>query len=164
VDREQAVEIHRHLLTAVKAINRVGNLTFDLSKEDRAAFAEPLGNVVQTLHYELLQRMIYRQFPDLRPPSKLKPRINSKLTWDQVNLPPSITVMDFDRVIISFLSRYWRKTAAIVGKVSEQYRSLGIDLDPAIAAARLMAMADSGLVESAGDLRMWRHSEVRLKP
>jgi hypothetical protein len=163
MDREQAVEIHRHLLTAVKAINRVGNLTFDLSKEDRAAFAEPLGNVVQTLHYELLQKMIYRQFPDLRPPSKEKPRINSKLTWDQVNLPPSITVMDFDRVIISLLSRYWRKTAAIVGRVSEQYRSLGIDLDPAIAAARLMAMADSGLVESAGDLRMWRRSEVRLK-
>jgi hypothetical protein len=75
-----------------------------------------------------------------------------------------ITVMDFDRAIISLLSRNWRKTAAIVGRVSEQYRSLGIDLDPAIAAARLIAMADSGLIEGAGDLRMWRHSEVRLKP
>ena len=164
MDREQAAEIHRHLLTAAKAINRVGQLAFDLSKEDRVAFAEPLGNAVQMLHYELLQKIIYNQFPDLRPPFKEKPPINSKLTWDQVNLPPSITVMNFDRVIISLLSQCWRKTAAIVGRVSEQYRSLGIDLDPAIAAARLMAMVDSGLVESAGDLRMWRHSEVRLKP
>lgn len=164
MDREQAAEIHRHLLTAAKAINRVGKLAFDLRKEDRALFADSLGNVVTTLHYELLHKAIYRQFPDLKPPSKEKPRIDSKLTWDQVSLPPSVTVMDFDRVILSALSKQWRKTARIVGTVSGQYRSLGIDLDPAIAAARLMAMVDSSLVEGAGDLRMWGHSEVRLKP
>ncbi|HWZ40205.1 MAG TPA: DUF3658 domain-containing protein [Bradyrhizobium sp.] len=79
------------------------------------------------------------------------------------SLPPSITVMDFDRVVLSTLKSQWRKTAVIVGSVSEQHRSLGIDLDPAIAAARLMAMVESGLVESAGDLRKWRFSEVRLK-
>jgi hypothetical protein len=164
MDREQAAEIHRHLLSAAKAINRARNLTLDLSEEDRAAFAEPLGDVAQTLQYELLQKMIYRQFSDLRPPSKEIPRINSKLTWDQVNLPPTITVMDFDRVILSLLSQYRRKTAATIGRVSEHYRSLGIDLDPAIAAARLMVMVDSGLVEVAGDLRMWRFSEVWLRP
>jgi uncharacterized protein DUF3658 len=71
--------------------------------------------------------------------------------------------MDFDRIILSELSHVARKTARIVGRVSEHYRSLGIDLDPAIVAARLMAMVDSGLVERAGDLRMWRFSEVRLK-
>ena len=111
----------------------------------------------------MLDDLIYRQFPDLRPPSKEKARIDSKLTWDQVTLPPSITVMDFDRVILSLLSQHGRKTAAIVGRVSEHYAGLGISLDPAIAAARLMAMVDSGLVEGAGDLRMWRFSEVRLK-
>jgi uncharacterized protein DUF3658 len=163
MDREQAAEIHRHLLTVAKAINRVGQLAFELGKEDRAAFAKPLGEAGTILQYNLLYDLIYRQFPDLRPPSKEKPRINSKLTWDQVSLPPTITVMDFDRIILSELSHVARKTARIVGRVSEHYRSLGIDLDPAIAAARLMAMVDSGLVEGAGDLRMWRFSEVRLK-
>jgi hypothetical protein len=138
-------------------------LTFDLGKEGRAAFAEPLGKVVQTLHHQLLYNMIYREFPHLRPRDKERPRIDSKLTWDQVTLPPSITVMDFDRVILSLLSRHGHKTAAIVGRVSEHYASLGVSLDPAIAAARLMAMVDSGLIEGAGDLRMWRFSEVRLK-
>jgi hypothetical protein len=66
-------------------------------------------------------------------------------------------------VILSTLNVQWRKTARIVGNVSEHYRSLGIDLDPAIAAARLVTMVDSGLVEGAGDLRKWRFSEVRLK-
>ena len=136
--REQAAEIHRHLLTATRAINRVGGLAFELSQEDRAAFAKPLGNVGTTLQYDLLHKLIYRQFPDLKPPSKERPRINSKLTWDQVSLPPSVTVMDFDRIILSELSHYARKTARIVGRVSEHYRGLGIDLDPAIAAARLM--------------------------
>jgi hypothetical protein len=88
---------------------------------------------------------------------------DSKLTWDKVSLPPSVTVVDFDRVVLSYLSQQWRKTARIVGNVSEHYSSLGISLDPAIAAARLMVMVDSGLVEGAGDRRMWRHSEVRLK-
>jgi hypothetical protein len=71
--------------------------------------------------------------------------------------------MDFDRVILSTLRQQWRKTARIVGDVSVHYGNLGIDLDPAIAAARLMKMVETGLVEAAGDLRMWRFSEVRLK-
>jgi hypothetical protein len=144
-------------------MNRIGALVFDLDKEDRTAFAEPMGNVYTALHYEMLHKVIYRQFPDLKPPSREKPVINSKLTWDQVRLPASVTVLDFDRVILSTLSPQWRKTARIVGNVSEQYRGLGIDLDPAIAAARLMTMVESGLVEAQGDLRKWRHSEVRLK-
>jgi hypothetical protein len=161
--REQAAEIQRHLLTAKKAINRVAALVFDLDKvEDRKAFAEPVGNAYGALQHEMLDKVIYRQFPDLRPPSKEKPRIDSKLTWDKVSLPPSVTVMDFDRVVLSYLGQQWRKTARIVGNVSEHYASLGISLDPAIAAARLMVMVDSGLIESAGDLRMWGYSEVRL--
>lgn len=163
MDREHAAEIHRHLLAAANAIRRAERVMNELEQTDRAAFAEPLGDLVVTLHYKMMFDLIYRQFPDLRPPSKEKPRINSKLTWGQVTLPPSVTVMDFDRIILSELSHHARKTARIVGNVSEYYRKLGIDLDPAIAAARLMAMVDSGLVESAGDLRMWRFSEVRLK-
>jgi hypothetical protein len=162
--REQAAKIHRHLLTATKAINRVAALVFDLDKvEDRKAFAEPIGSAYGALQHAMLDKVIYRQFPDLRPPSREKPRIDSKLTWDKVSLPTSVTVMDFDRVVLSYLSRQSRKMARIVGNVSEHYASLGINLDPAIAAARLMAMVDSGLIEGAGDLRKWRFSEVRLK-
>ena len=162
--REQAAEIQRRLLTAKKALNQVAALVFDLDEvEDRKAFAEPIGNAYGALQHEMLDQVIYGQFPDLKPPSREKPRIDSKLTWDKVSLPPSITVMDFDRVVLSNLTQQWRKTARIVGYVSEHYRSLGIDLDPAIAAARLMAMVESDLVEAAGDLRKWRHSEVRLK-
>jgi hypothetical protein len=136
---------------------------WELPQPDRAEFAEPLGNTVVALHFELMH-VIYRRFPDLRPPAKGSRFIDSKLTWKQVQLPPSVTVVDFDKVILSAMSRQWLKTARIAGNVSKHYAGFGISLDPAIAAARLMAMVDSGLVESAGDLRKWGFSEVRLKP
>jgi hypothetical protein len=162
MNREEATEINRNLQRAVNAMRRAERLILNLSQEDRAKLAEPFGNTVCALHFELL-REIYRQFPDMRPPDKGARFVDSKLTWKQVQLPPSVTVADFDRVILSELSHYLRKTARIVGNVSEHYRSLGVDLDPAIVAARLMAMADSGVIEAAGDLRKWRFSEVRLR-
>jgi Protein of unknown function len=100
----------------------------------------------------------------MEPPVKGARFVDSKLTWKQVQLPSSVSVVDFDKVILSELSRHWRKMARIVGNVSEYYRKLGIDLDPAIAAARLRKMVDTETIEGAGDLRKWRFSEVRLKP
>ena len=162
MNREQAVGIERHLKRACNAVRRAEILIQDLDQEDLAALAEPLGKTIMALNFEL-RRVIHKQFPDLRPPDKGSRFVDSNLTWKKAQLPPSVTVLDFDRVILSNLNAQWRKTARIVGNVSEQYRSLGIDLDPAIVAARLVTMVDSGLVESAGDLRKWRFSEVRLK-
>ena len=164
MNREQATEIERHLKRAYNAIRRAEILIWDLDREDedRAAFTEPLGKTIVALNFEL-RRVIHTRFPDLKPPSKGSRFVDSKLTWKQVQLPPSVMVLDFDRAILSTLHAQWRKTARFVGTVSEQYRRLGIDLDPAIVAARLMTMVDSGLVEGAGDLRKWRFSEVRLK-
>ena len=164
MNRDQAVEIERHLKRAANAIRRAEIIIWELDRqdEDRAAFTEPLGNTIVALNFEL-RGVIHRKFAELRPPPKGSRFLDSKLTWKQAQLPSSVTVLDFDRVILSALNAQWRKTARIVGNVSEQYRSLGIDLDPAIVAARLRTMADSGLIESAGDLRKWRFSEVRLK-
>ena len=105
------------------------------------------------------------KFPELKPPSSGRRFVDSKLTWDKVSLPPSVNVLDFDRVILSEVRQHWLKTARwSSADVSEHYDKLGIDLDPAIAAARLMKMVETGIVEAQGDLRTWRLSEVRLKP
>lgn len=162
MNREQATEIERHLKRAANAIRRAEILISDLGEENRAAFGEPLARTIGALEFEL-RRVIHTRFPDLRPPDKGSRFVDSNLTWKKAQLPPSVTVLDFDRVILSTLHVQWRKTARIVGTVSEHYRNLGISLDPAIAAARLTTMVNSGLIESAGDLRKWRFSEVRLK-
>ena len=70
MNREQAAEIHRHVMAAVRAINRAQSSTAELSPEDQAAFSHPLGDAYVALRFELLVKAIYRQFPDLEPPSK----------------------------------------------------------------------------------------------
>jgi hypothetical protein len=137
MNREQAIEIEGHLKRAANAIRRAEILIANLDQEDedRAAFSEPLGRTIVALNFEL-RRVIYQQFPHLRPPDKGSRFVDSKLTWKKAQLPPSVPVLDFDKVILSTLHVQWRKTAKIVGDVSEQYRRLGIDLDAAIVAAR----------------------------
>jgi hypothetical protein len=80
MNQEQAAEIHRHLLRAANAIRRAEHIMWDLPQQDPAAFAEPLGKTVVALHFELTE-VIYRRFPDLKPPVKGWRRIDSKLTW-----------------------------------------------------------------------------------
>ena len=57
-----------------------------------------------------------------------------------------------------------QKTAMVIFKILEQCEQLGrLPIDADIVGARLAALADSDRIESAGDQRKWRYSEVRLK-
>jgi hypothetical protein len=91
------------------------------------------------------------------------PRIDSELTWDQVRLPPQLTEAEFDKVIFSMLNPQWRKVAAIVIRVVEKYEHINPAITFELVAARLRALSNADRIEAQGDLRMWRHSEVRLK-
>jgi hypothetical protein len=161
--RDQAEEIQRHLLDAARAMDRASAAISDLGEEARRRFAKPLGNVVCDLHFELL-RMIYQGFPDLQPPPREIPTINSTLRWEEVDLAPSITESDLDEVIFSVMEPQWRKTAMIVGCANERCRELSWSIEPEVLAARIQALADADRIEHQGDLRSWRFSEVRLKP
>jgi Protein of unknown function len=163
MDREQAVEIHRHLKRAANAMRRAEQLILTLDQEDRAAFAEPLGNVVVALHYQLLFDKIYRPFPDLKPPSTGFRFVDSKLTWKQVQLPPSVTEADIDAVIFSMMKPRFQKVAMVIIRSLKRFEELALPVGDQVIAARLRLLADSGRIEGAGDLRKWGFSEVRLK-
>ena len=45
-----------------------------------------------------------------------------------------------------------------------RYQELAMPISAEIIGARIVALAEAGRIEGAGDLRMWRHSEVRLRP
>ncbi len=92
-----------------------------------------------------------------------EPHISSTLRWDDVTLPPSVTVDGLDEVIFSKLDPNWRKTARIVGDVAVAYKRGSMLLDAGIIGARIQALAETGRIDSQGNLSMWRHSEVRLK-
>ena len=161
MDRIQATEIARHLHDAADAMTRASAVILTLEQRDRAALVDPLGDIVSALHFELLLH-VYKRYPDLRPPSDEEPVIDSNLRSENVVLPASVSEAELDQLIFSGLELNWRKTARVVGNLVIRCDALAWPIDAELLAARLQALAEAGRIESAGDLRAWRHSEVRL--
>ncbi|MDE5456820.1 hypothetical protein GWE18_29135 [Bradyrhizobium sp. CSA112] len=107
--------------------------------------------------------MIYKRCPDMRPPSREPSHIISTLRWDEVSLPPSVTVAEIDEHILSCMKPEWRKTAMVVGNTLARSKETGLPVSDQIIAARIEALAEAGCIENQGDVRKWRHSEIRLK-
>ena len=162
MDRIQATEIAKHLRDAADAIDRASAVISALDQPDRRTLADPLGDIVSALHFQLL-RTVYDRYPDLRPPSDEGLIFDLALRWEDVVLPASVSEADLDQLIYSTLKPDWRKTAKIIGDLFERCEALAWPIDLQTLGARILALAEDGNIESAGDLRKWRHSEVRLK-
>jgi len=89
-------------------------------------------------------------------------RICSTLRWKDVVLPPSVTPADVDTLIFADMVRHWRKVARIVASALTICEARSIPLSAEVIAARIQELAETGRLEGAGNLTMWRHSEVRL--
>jgi hypothetical protein len=161
MDRKQAANIAKHLHNAADAIDQASAVIMTLEQQDRAALAVSLGEIVSALHFELLLA-VYNRYPDLRPPSDEEPSIDSVLRWENVVLPKSVSEADLDQLIFSALEPNWRKTARVIGNLVIRCKALAWPIDAEMLAARVQALAEAGRIDSAGDLRAWRHSEVRL--
>jgi hypothetical protein len=161
MDRMQAANIAKHLHDAADAIDQASAVIMTLEQQDRAALAVSLGEIVSALHFELLLA-VYNRYPDLRPPSDEEPSIDSVLRWENVVLPKSVSEADLDQLIFSALEPNWRKTARVIGNLVIRCKALAWPIHAEMLAARVQALAEAGRIDSAGDLRAWRHSEVRL--
>jgi hypothetical protein len=62
------------------------------------------------------------------------------------------------------LGKRLMKTARIVGDVVVECERLAWPITPEIVGARIEELSDEDRIDSEGDLRYWRHSEIRLKP
>ncbi|MBH5401617.1 hypothetical protein HZZ13_28075 [Bradyrhizobium sp. CNPSo 4010] len=162
--REQAVRINDHLLDAYRALDQTRMSIAALGKAERIELGDWLEEIVVALEEELLQP-IYDQYPDLEPPkSDREPlRYICELTWDEVQLPASMTEAQLDEIIFSVMRPTWRKTAMMVTYVLDRCKELGLQIEGEVIAARLKVLSDSDHIEGIGDLRSWFHSEVRLK-
>jgi len=160
MDRTQAAEIKRHMLDAAAAIERAIGIIFALDEEYRAMLAAPLGDIFCTLHFELLPA-VYIRYPDLRPPAE-PPTISTVRRWEEITLPESVSETELDSIIFSALSLRWQKTAMVISKALKQCETLALPVDAEVVGVRIQALAEADRLEGKGDLRKWRHSEVRL--
>jgi Protein of unknown function len=159
MDRDQAKEIKKHLTGLSRALHRATDAIVKLDKPDQARFKEALLDMHEVLIFRL-KRTLYREHPELEPPDP--PRISSKLRWKDVLLPDAISEAYLDALIFAMLKPRLQKMAKIVGDVFTRCEAQLNPIDPEIIAARIIALSEAGRIEGAGDLRMWRHSEVRL--
>jgi Protein of unknown function len=91
-------------------------------------------------------------------------RICSTLRWSDVSLPLPITTDELDALIFSELAERLLKVARIVSRVFQTLEGRSIYLGHEVIAARVRELAETGRIEAVGNLTMWRHSEVRLRP
>jgi Protein of unknown function len=161
MDRIQAAQIQRHLLDAADAINRASQLIFALDREDQAILTAPLGNIILALHCELLHAL-YIRYPDLRPPESGRDMIDTARRWEEIVLPESVTETDLDSIIFSTLNLRWQKTAMVISRALKRCETLALPVDAEMVGVRIQALTEAARLESQGDLRKWRYSEVRL--
>jgi hypothetical protein len=69
---------------------------------------------------------------------------------------------DIDQMILSLADTRWLKVAMIMGRVDMALEKQGADILPVAVHARIVAIVKAGLLESKGDVRRPRYSEVRL--
>jgi Protein of unknown function len=161
MDKTQAAEIQRHMLDAADAINRASEIISALDEEDRAMLAVPLGEIVGALHFKLLQA-VYTRYPDLRPPAAERPTISTVRRWEEIVLPESVSETDLDTIIFSALTSRLQKTAMVIAKALKRCETLALPIDAEVIGVRIQALAEADRLVGQGDLRKWRHSEVRL--
>jgi len=69
-----------------------------------------------------------------------------------------------DRALLAGACENWRKVARIVGTVMGEQSPKLHGIPDAFYAQRIARLVERGLLQSQGDLRRMRHSEVRVPP
>jgi hypothetical protein len=160
MDKIQAIKIKRQLRALGRALDKATLAASELDKEERKIFYEPIQDFAIHLHFEMLN-FVYSQHPELRPPPE-PPTISSDLDWKDVTLPKSVSEADLDAIIFSFLRSRQRKTALVVGQAATYCQEHNLPVSDEMIGARIEALAESGRIQGFGNLRLWRHSEVKL--
>ena len=91
------------------------------------------------------------------------PGTDCTLRWEDALLPASLSEADLDRIIFAEMTFQLRKTALVIVKTVTRCEALGLPVDADLIGARLAALAEADRIDSAGNIRKWRYSEVRLK-
>jgi hypothetical protein len=161
MDKRQATKIRGLLFAIDDALHKAGVAVFNLDKEDRQKFSEPLWDLESRLHFKMLD-LVYAQHPELRPPTEV-PTISSDLRWKDVKLPKSVSEAELDAIIFSVLTSRRQKTAMVVRRATQHGEEHGLPIGAEIFGARIKALAKSDRIEAFGNLRLWGRSEVKLK-
>jgi len=147
------------LFDAARELDEARAVASAFAAQDESAAS--LEEFIVKLNSELIEALFGR-FQDLMSFEEF-PAISSTLGWEDVTLPESVSEADVDKVVFSVLTPRWQKMAMILAKALDRCGQWPSPISAEAIAARIHALAESDLLEGEGDLRKWRHNEVRLK-
>lgn len=75
----------------------------------------------------------------------------------------SVSNEDLDAVIMAAASAEWQKVALLISAVFDALAARQITTPAQTIAERIYALAESGKLDSGGNLRRWRDGVVRVK-
>jgi Protein of unknown function len=159
MSEEETAEIVQYLVEAAFQLDEARAAAALLSERDSDAAA--VRELTRRLNSELLNA-IFARFSNYLTFEEF-PEISSCLRWDQVRLPPDVSETRLDEIVMSAILGRWQKMAMVIWNMTERAEGLGLAVTPEMFAARVQALVEMGRLDSQGDLRRWRHSEVRLK-
>jgi uncharacterized protein DUF3658 len=163
MDEIQATELHGHLDDAIQALQRAGGLISSLEEGDQSALLISIDKITSAIEVELLQEAVYARFPDLRSEFDERSFLDTVRRWEDIVLHEDVSDADIDAVIFSALKTQWRKTARIIIDTLKECERLQLPVSAEMLGVRIQALDEANKLESQGDLRKWRFSEVRLK-
>jgi len=159
----QATELHGHLVDAIQALERAGGLIYSLDEGDQSALLTSIDKITSAIHVELLQEAVYARFPDLRSVFDEWSFLNTVRRWKDIVLHEDVSDADIDAIILSTLSTRWLKTARIISDALKECERRQLPVSVEMLGVRIQELDETNQLESQGDLRKWRFSEVRLK-
>ena len=159
----KATELHGHLVDAIQALERAGGLIHSLDKGDQSALLTSIDKITSAIEVELLHEAVYARFPDLHSEFDEWSFLNTIRQWKDIVLPESVSEADIDAVIFSTLRTQWLKSARIIGDALKECERLQLPVSAEMLGVRIQVLDEADQIDSQGDLRKWRFSEVRLK-
>ncbi|MEO8322302.1 MAG: hypothetical protein ABJA75_04830 [Bradyrhizobium sp.] len=162
MDKKQATEILKNALKALDAIEHAGEIVIKIDKAARLELADPIEEIVGQLNYTLLPA-IYHRYPELRPTEGERAAVSVYHCWEDVDLRGKISEAELDAILFSVMRPRWQKTMMVIARAEKRCQELKLQIEMVVLGLRLLVLAESDQIESQGPVRMWRHSEVRLR-
>ncbi|MBU6464572.1 MAG: hypothetical protein KGL35_29720 [Bradyrhizobium sp.] len=162
MDKAQASEIEDHLLYVAFTLEEAIAAVSHLPSADQEMLTAPLHKLLDSLHSDVF-RLVYEQHPSSEDWPGERLTIVCDLRWKEVTLPDSISAADLDAVILSKLKPRSLKVAKVITDVGKVFEERGLPIDLDVIGARIRWLDDVDRIESFGDVRKWRHSEIALK-
>jgi len=164
MNRKTAEEIYTACERAIVELSAAEKAILQIQdSETRSRLLRALGSCITEI-FGTLRMHAVRQYPDLEPQQEHGEPDTALDAEDlaAVSLLSTSDIEAIDKALLAECAQTWRKVARVVGFAMTALRGRFQGVPDSYYALRVISLAESGVIESQGNLHYMRFSEVRL--